>query len=786
MSTRGLLAFLLFYTEHSRVKAEKDKGLALLQGLLVLTLKPDRASQVLGMAPEPAELERCTSLVDGTCPHYLASVSGISTSEHPHWHTALLLHRGFECRGCACVATWLQRCLGEVVLAVNTELQGAGYTTDPSKAIARPGKKRRLIDEDYKTLTTVEAVQSGRASSAASFARAQGDFHDTNVYKWMQSDLLKYQSKCWHSVSGRKGMSVTVAHDAGRFGNPARGHFAECGNNNRQLCRRGLVHVVALSEGVSVQSYEYTDKCFCRCRINVFLSFLVLEEQSVSGCSGPQAPEKEIDLQSKPKLCLFAFVNVYPQILPDWIGAPAGSTPGVDGEENPGTVSAQLDAFVKKGLNAEETLKRKKLLAKTPRSHNKAHLLAVDNALRAGMNMSLASFVPPRPVEMLSGAKRRRYIDVSEATSALTKEESYTKRACVEDDSGGPRYYEVTRKYNSKSGDLIMPSIHMVSDKGPKCWSALQFLYESVHVRGFLVADPWHQDWNGVRASISEVGLLTILLERVLVSNMPSGPFEGSSAFQSLKLAGEELLSQSTPNTEFFDFFLDELSISFGDYCCTDFGSTEHRARIWQKVVDSKVLRHKTPSVRMGRWFDVFHKYEDIPQGYDEIVRMVLVYYGMKEGWFNSIWDSPVCGGGSHITESSRVQVGVGSESGAGAAGSASGVQKSTVSGSNRELQQLRQDSRNTKEVVLRILSDPWKQRLWQAMRYVMRPFLHSFGKWQVMSKTGKGNVELHIEWASGAIHIVSSAALSRIHGGEGFESLRFRTTAVKGGDAVA
>eukprot|EP00971_Amphidinium_carterae_P023713 467783-Amphidinium_carterae.1 len=113
-------------------------------------------------------------------------------------------------------------------------------------------------------------------------------------------------------------------------------------------------------------------------------------------------------------------------------------------------------------------------------------------------------------------------------TNTLTKDSCYVQRSCVELGAGKGRVYEVARKYGSRSGELLLPSLHLVSDKGPKCWSALQYVYESMHVRGFLFADPWHQDWNGVRAGISEVGLLTVLLERVLVANMPSGPFEGA------------------------------------------------------------------------------------------------------------------------------------------------------------------------------------------------------------------------------------------------------------------
>eukprot|EP00971_Amphidinium_carterae_P297752 5915909-Amphidinium_carterae.1 len=116
----------------------------------------------------------------------------------------------------------------------------------------------------------------------------------------------------------------------------------------------------------------------------------------------------------------------------------------------------------------------------------------------------------------------------------------------------------------------------------------------------------------------------------------------------------------------------------------------------------------------------------------------------MKEGWFASIWDSPVCN--PHCGNErppAQVVLGPPRDGGAGSGD----VPKSTVAGSNnyKEVQQLRNDSRNTKEVVLKILCDPWKQRVWSATRYVVRPFEQSFGRWQILGKSGRGRIDLHV-----------------------------------------
>eukprot|EP00971_Amphidinium_carterae_P057569 1138369-Amphidinium_carterae.2 len=220
MSTLGILAFLLFYVDHSRSASDKEKGQAILQGFLALAIHADVAFELLRVLPTPEDLAQCAG-GGGACVHVEGVRASVSDSEHPHWNVVVLLSRAFAQRTCTCIGAWLRRCLDILVERVNAGLEEGSYTQDPSKAVARPGTKRRIIDEDYKTLTTVEAVQSGRASSAASFARAQSDFSDTNVYRWIASDLLKYQSRCWHSMIGRKECSVTLSHDAGRFGNPA-------------------------------------------------------------------------------------------------------------------------------------------------------------------------------------------------------------------------------------------------------------------------------------------------------------------------------------------------------------------------------------------------------------------------------------------------------------------------------------------------------------------------------------------------------------------------------------
>eukprot|EP00972_Heterocapsa_arctica_P001148 162084-Heterocapsa_arctica.AAC.1 len=44
----------------------------------------------------------------------------------------------------------------------------------------------------------------------------------------------------------------------------------------------------------------------------------------------------------------------------------------------------------------------------------------------------------------------------------------------------------------------------------------------------------------------------------------------------------------------------------------------------------------------MGRWWSLFSACEDV-EGEEVILLMVLVYVGMREKFWTSIWDSPLC-----------------------------------------------------------------------------------------------------------------------------------------------
>ena len=50
------------------------------------------------------------------------------------------------------------------------------------------------------------------------------------------------------------------------------------------------------------------------------------------------------------------------------------------------------------------------------------------------------------------------------------------RRSCIEDTSSGKRWFEVPRERGAQ-GFLHRPALHVVTDKGPKCFPALQHFF---------------------------------------------------------------------------------------------------------------------------------------------------------------------------------------------------------------------------------------------------------------------------------------------------------------------
>eukprot|EP00971_Amphidinium_carterae_P295450 5867830-Amphidinium_carterae.1 len=108
---------------------------------------------------------------------------------------------------------------------------------------------------------------------------------------------------------------------------------------------------------------------------------------------------------------------------------------------------------------------------------------------------------------------------------------------------------------------------------------------------------------------------------------MPSGPWEGASHYHSLRLAATELFTTQSAENALFQHLLDRLAEAFDDDA-SDYGSSEHQARLWARCKQSDVWRKKSAKVRMGRWYDLFDKEEALERGHWEVCFLILLHLG--------------------------------------------------------------------------------------------------------------------------------------------------------------
>ena len=74
----------------------------------------------------------------------------------------------------------------------------------------------------------------------------------------------------------------------------------------------------------------------------------------------------------------------------------------------------------------------------------------------------------------------------------------------------------------------VRESLHTSHDKGSKGFPGLAWLYWQQKIRGVLVADLYHEDWNGLKRAAVSAGVWLPILERVLIRNLPHGPWQGA------------------------------------------------------------------------------------------------------------------------------------------------------------------------------------------------------------------------------------------------------------------
>lgn len=417
-------------------------------------------------------------------------------------------------------------------------------------------------------------------------------------------------------------------------------------------------------------------------------------------------------------------------------------------------------------------------LVGAPSAHrvpNQEYIKSYEHALTGGLGLTFQHFKPASPVAPLLPEESRYFVDHQSTGSQFKFPDDDPPgrlRSCIHNSVTGTNRLELP--LSAKGGKLLpRQALHTVVDKGAVGFPGCCWLYWKQKVRGCLFSDFWHQDWNGLQAAALEAGVWNVCLERAIVLNMPHGPWQGDAFFGVMKAGSASFFESHDHTNELFSFMMDRICQESGDFSL-DYGSPEHVQRVWADLKGCKSLRSKGKKVRMGRWYSLFHEAGD-RLGEDSKLLMILVYIGMRDGFWTSIWDSPMCKRARpQAPPSASPQQHQHMHQQDPSASSSSNTRPQTVKASNAQVDAMRKGARNTLELCVKILANTLNCRLFHAVFYAQLPCMSSFSQWETLIRTQVGVLEFHLEQAGGVNDGIASAMLLRIRGGPNFHHLGF------------
>lgn len=164
-------------------------------------------------------------------------------------------------------------------------------------------------------------------------------------------------------------------------------------------------------------------------------------------------------------------------------------------------------------------------------------------------------------------------------------------KACISDDSVGRRWVEVPTVLGENK-HLVRPTLHTCTDLASVGAPALHWLYQVQKVRGVFYDDWLHSDWNIFSNSLATAGIKSVVLERALIQNLPSGPFKGPAFFQEFRSQALRYLEMAGPSDPLFLACFDRMCKASG-HIPDDNGSFRHRSEMFEALRASPVFKNK-------------------------------------------------------------------------------------------------------------------------------------------------------------------------------------------------
>ena len=153
--------------------------------------------------------------------------------------------------------------------------------------------------------------------------------------------------------------------------------------------------------------------------------------------------------------------------------------------------------------------------------------------------------------------------------------------------------------------DHLPPSLHLCIDRGSIGIPGSMWLLGRHQLVGTLHGDWCHDEWNAFQAACANANVWLPILERVVVCNLPSGPWKGGKFFGQIKETGAYMFRHFDHTCAIFQLLFSRIAEELQDRPI-DEGSNEHMMRVWDRISTSKCMTRKGMRVRTGRWYQLF------------------------------------------------------------------------------------------------------------------------------------------------------------------------------------
>jgi hypothetical protein len=384
-----------------------------------------------------------------------------------------------------------------------------------------------------------------------------------------------------------------------------------------------------------------------------------------------------------------------------------------------------------------KTLKQKRLA-------NACHMQALDHALQ-GVGLSLASFQAKHPLRPLKVGEKRYMLPVEKLPLNIqTLSPDRDARSCLEF-ADGSRRLEVA--WGSK-GRMVLQNF---LDMGAVGWACKPTLFVQHGIRGHWWLDPAHRRWDNCLNAIQNTGLNSLKLEKQVQMGFMGGPWCGAGFKQRMVEAAKEYYASETWECPIFQlcypFICEDLYMGRPPL---QVGTTEHMQEVWDALPSSPIWHADGISkVKQNRWFSIFTRYEAMCK-YEGIMLNILMYICITEGQYDCIEATPLhSGSGSALPLAAAGPAATSSCQTDAAHGRSSGSRSVRDSG-QEAMQVARQKHGSTMHLVADILADRQKTRLMTGMTLLVAPMREEHSETLVTQKTRKGNLQWHIDQASG------------------------------------